>query len=79
MDHIENSARGARHNLGAMLQFEHILIDISTTNATVNFDLHVVTKSEAHFLGLLGQLSGRAEYEYLWLSELRVDRLECAN
>jgi hypothetical protein len=41
-----------------MLQFEYILIDVTPTYATVNFDLHVVTESQANFLSLLGQLSG---------------------
>lgn len=58
-----------------MFQFEYVLIYITATYTTVNFDLHVVTKSQANFLSLLGQLSGRREYQDLRLSQLKIDTL----
>ena len=41
----------------AMLQVEDIVVDISTTDAAVNFNLHEVTKGKTNTLSLLSQLS----------------------
>ena len=58
-----------------MLKFEYVLINVTATNTTVNFDLHVVSESQANFLSLLGQLSGGREDQDLRLSQLKVDTL----
>jgi hypothetical protein len=61
-----------------MLQFEHILINITPANTAVDLYLHVVAKGKAHFLGLLGQLSCRGKNEYLRLPKLEIHALKSA-
>lgn len=58
-----------------MLQFEDVFIYIAATDATVDLDLHVVTKGKANFLGLLSQLSGWGEDQDLRFSQLKVNAL----
>jgi hypothetical protein len=62
-----------------MLQFENIFIDVATTDAAVNFDLHVVTKSKCDFLSLLCQFSCWWKNQDLGLSQLLIYRLQCSN
>ena len=62
-----------------MLQFEYVLIHVTATDATVDFDLHVVTESQADFLSLLGQLSCRGQDQDLRLSQLKVYTLQGSN
>ena len=42
LNHVEDSAWSATDNVSAMLQLENVVIDISTSNTAVNFNLHIV-------------------------------------
>ena len=53
--------------MSAMLQIEHIFVDVSSSDTAMHFDLHEVTQGEAHFLRLLGELPRRAQDEHLGL------------
>ena len=61
LDHIEDSARRAAHNVTPVLQLKHIVVHVATSDATVNLALHEVAEGQAYFLGLLCQFPSRGE------------------
>ena len=76
LDHIKNPARGPAHNMNAVVQFDHVIINISATNAAMNRDAHVIPERLYNFLGLFSQLPGRREHQDLWLSDGKVHCLQ---
>lgn len=62
--------------MGPVLQIEHIFIDVSTSNAAMDLNLHEVAKRQANALGLLSQFARWRQYEHLRLPEGQVDLLK---
>merc|ERR1712087_899012 len=60
-DHVEDSAGGAHHDVLAMVQLPHVLLDGGPTNTGVALSPHVVSQGHHHLLDLLGQLPGRRQ------------------
>ena len=61
-----------------MLQVEDIVVDISTTDAAVDFHLHKITKGKTNTLSLLSQFSSRWQYEDLRLPQSQIEWLKCS-
>ena len=61
-----------------MLQVEDIVVDISTTDAAVNFNLHEVTKGKTNTLSLFSQFSCRRKYKDLRLPQSQIECLKCS-
>ena len=63
--------------MGAVLELENILVDVASTYAAVDFDLHEVTQGQTHFLRLFSQFPGRRQDEHLRLSLCQIYCLQC--
>merc|ERR1712087_881019 len=75
-DHVEDSAGGAHHDVLAMVQLPHVLLDGGPTNTGVALSPHVVSQGHYHLLDLLGQLPGRRQDQGLRLPQAGVDLLQ---
>ena len=73
LDHVEHSSRSATHNVYAVLKLENVVIDISATDATVDFNTHIISQREHDFLRLFCQLTSRRQAQNLWLAKIQID------
>ena len=76
VDHVENTTGSADDDVDALLELAHVFTDVSTTNASVALDVHVVTKRDDDLLDLLSQLTGRSQNQGLGALDAGVDLLE---
>ena len=74
--HVVDSAGSPGNDVTPMLQVKDVVIDISSADTTVNFNLHEVTKGETNTLCLLCQLSGWGQYKDLRFSQGQIDCLK---
>lgn len=76
LDHVEHSSWSATHNVHAVLQLENVVINISATDATVDFDAHVISQREHNLLRLFRQLASRRQAQNLGLTKIQIDKLK---
>ena len=76
VDHIKDTTGSANDDMDTLLQFGHVLADVSSTDTGVTFYVHVVAKSDDNLLDLLGKLTGRCEDECLSAFGGEVELLE---
>ena len=74
--HVVDTAGSPGNDVAPMLQVKDIVIDISSADAAVHFNLHEVTKGEANTLCLLCQFSGRGQNKDLRFSQGQIDCLK---
>mmetsp|Transcript_98879 Transcript_98879/g.265543 ORF Transcript_98879/g.265543 Transcript_98879/m.265543 type:complete len:232 (-) Transcript_98879:38-733(-) len=70
LDHVENTPRGAGHDVNAGLEGVDVVRDTLAADAAVHLDVQVITECEADLLRLLGKLACGRQDEHL--------RLPCA-
>lgn len=73
VDHVEDSARGADNDVGAVVELGHVLSDGGSTDTSVAVDVEVVAEGDHDLLDLLGELSGGGENERLGLLDRGVN------
>ena len=71
-----DTTRSTDDDLGTILESLHVLANISTTNASMAFDIHEVTDGDDNLLDLLCEFSGWCEDQSLASLELRVNLLK---
>lgn len=71
-----DTAGGADHDLGAVLESLHVITHAGAADAGVALKVHEVADGDDDLLDLLGQLTGGSEDESLALLNIRVDLLE---
>ena len=67
LDHVKHSAGCAHNDVNTFLQLLHIPTHLSSSDARVAFDVHVLPDVEEHFPSLLGQFTSRCENKRLSL------------
>lgn len=76
LNHVENSSWSATDNVCAVFEFENVVIYISTSDATMNFHLHVVTKCKTNLLSLFREFPSWRKNQNLRFSERNIQILE---
>lgn len=65
LEQVTQPAGRAHNDVNALLQRPDVLTNIPPSNASVAFDVHILSNLEDHFLCLLCQLSSRRKYKRL--------------
>ena len=77
--HVIHAAGGTDDDVHALLEFRHVVADVSAADARVTFNVHVVAKCNDDLLYLLRKLPGRGKDECLRSFDTKVDLLENGN
>lgn len=76
LDHVEHSSGSATHNMHTMLKLENVVVDVSATDAAVDFHTHIISQREHDLLRLFSQLTSRRQAQDLWLTKIQIDQLK---
>ena len=76
VDHIVHTTGGTDDDVNTLLQLAHVLTDVGPTDASVAFNVHIVTESDDDLLDLLSELAGGCEDESLSALDREVEFLE---
>ncbi len=78
-DHIVDTTRGSNNDMNTLLEGTDIVTDGGTSNAGMDLDVHVVSKSQDNLLNLASQLTGRGQDKGLAFLDCLVDNGKATN